>query len=184
MLFCDRLSEDEWARAPREARRRELEELMKDFALSFPALSFRLLLSCSLINAQAVTTVAGRHVNIYGGLALHPELGLHSLVLAILHEVGHHLSDGPRSPKNVTLACECAADFWSINEGAVLLKERSGRQFGLDKALEELGRILPEKQISIDRNFDQSSWCWSSGWSVRKNALLQQKPIGRSCCKQ
>ena len=84
---------------------------------------------------------AGRHVNIYGGLAFHPKLGLDSLVLATLHEAGHHLSVGSRSPQNVTLACECAADFWSVTEGAFLLRERSGRHFRLDIALEEFSRI-------------------------------------------
>jgi len=183
MLFCQRLSDQEWALAPRKERQLQLQEIVMDFSTSFWPISFRLQLDFRLINAQAVTMVAGRHVNIYGGLAFHPELGPDALVLVILHEAGHHLSKGPRSPQNATLACECAADYWSVTEGAVLLKERSGRHFGLDKALEALSRILPEDQISSCEKDNSSRWCWCRGWSVRKDALLGQRPIGLSCCK-
>jgi hypothetical protein len=184
MLFCDRLSDEEWALAPREERQRLLQEIMTDFSLSFPSLSFRLQLNFPLINAQAVTTVAGRHVNIYGGLAFHPKLGSDSLVLATLHEAGHHLSEGSRSPQNVTLACECAADFWSVTEGVFLLRERSGRKFRLDLALEEFSRILPDDLMSLNVSGDRLSGCWSHGWSVRKNALLRRTPIVFSCCQK
>jgi hypothetical protein len=184
MLFCERLSDEEWALAPREERQRQLQEMITDFSLSFPSLSFRLELNFPLINAQAVTTAAGRHVNIYGGLAFHPKLGLDSIVLAALHEAGHHLSMGSRSPQNVTLACECAADFWSVTEGASLLRERSGRSFRLDTALEEFSRILLDDLVSLDSSENRLSWCWSRDWSVRKHALLRRTPIGLSCCQQ
>ena len=183
LLFCERLSAEEWAHAPREERRRQLQEIITDFRLSFPAISFRLELSCPLINAQAVTTVAGRHVNIYGGLAFHPKLGSDALVLAALHEAGHHLSTGSRSLQNVTLACECAADFWSLNEGTILLQKRSGRVFRLDAALDEFSRIFPEISTSSECNDDRSSRCWSRGWLIRKEALLKRTPIGHSCCQ-
>jgi hypothetical protein len=184
MLFCERLSDEEWALAPRQERQRLLQEIMTDFWLSFPSLSFRLEVNSPLINAQAVTTVAGRHVNIYGGLAFHPKLGPDSLVLATLHEAGHHLSMDTRSPQNVTLACECAADFWSITEGAFSLRQRSGRNFQLDLALEEFSCILPDDLMSLNFDGNQLSECWSHGWSVRKKALLRRTPIAFSCCQK
>jgi hypothetical protein len=182
MLFCERLSDQEWALAHREERQHQVQEIVSDFSTSFSPISFRLQLEFRLINAQAVTVLAGRHVNIYGGLAFHPELGPDALVLVILHEAGHHLSKGPRSPQNATLACECAADFWSVTEGPVLLKQRSGRHFGLGKALGELSRILPDGQISSGEENNSSRWCWCRGWSVRKDALLGQRQTGLSCC--
>lgn len=184
MLFCDRLSDDVWANAPNDQRKHQLRGIMKDFALSFAPISFRLELNFNLINAQAVTTAAGRHVNIYGGLAFHPKLGPDSLVLATLHEVGHHLSEECRSHHNVTLACECAADYWSVTEGTYLLRKRSGKSFRLDSALDEFSRILPHDPDSVDQNENQPPLCWSHGWPARKRALLKQSRIGLFCCQR
>ena len=184
MLFCDRLSDDVWANAPNHQRKHQLRGIMKDFALSFAPISFRLELNFNLINAQAVTTAAGRHVNIYGGLAFHPKLGPDSLVLATLHEVGYHLSEECRSHHNVTLACECAADYWSVTEGTYLLRKRSGKSFRLDSALDEFSRILPHDPNSVDQNENQPPLCWSHGWPARKRALLKQSQIGLFCCQR
>ena len=52
MLFCDRLSDDVWANAPNHQRKHQLRGIMKDFALSFAPISFRLELNFNLIKAR------------------------------------------------------------------------------------------------------------------------------------
>ena len=99
------------------------------------------------------------------------------LLRRTLHELGHHLSMGPRSPQNVTLACECAADFWSITDGAFLLSQRSGRTFRLDLAVQEFSCILTTDLTSISLDRNRLPECWSHTWSVRKKALLRRTPI-------
>jgi hypothetical protein len=178
MLFCDRLSDPIWAAVPREERRREVAEILADFSLSFPQLSYRPVFDASLINAQAVTTATGRHVNIYGGLVFHPGIGANSLVLTLLHETGHHLSDGCRSPINRTIACECEADHWAITEGAALLAQRSGRVFQLTIALKELSAIYSLARETGSHAAGLAT-CWSCEWSTRRQALLAKtRPCG------
>jgi hypothetical protein len=179
MLFCDRLSDAMWASAPRRQRRRELARILTDFVLSFPSLSYRPVLDARAINAQAVTTASGRHINIYGGLAFHPGIGTDSLVLTLLHETGHHLSVGRRSQINQTIACECEADYWATTTGAALLADRSGRTFRLTRALEELSVLHSLDQT--DSNSADNTNCWSRGWSIRKQALLAKTPLCGSC---
>jgi hypothetical protein len=182
MLFCDRLPDAVWASAPREQRRRELAELLTDFAKSFPSLSYRLVLDASLINAQAVTTASDRHINVYGGLVFHPGIGTDSLVLTILHETGHHLSNGRRSQINRTIACECEADFWAITTGATLLAEQSGRTFRLTTALRELSALhsLDQTASYIAENANR----WSCEWSIRRQALLTKTAPSGGCFNQ
>jgi hypothetical protein len=179
MLFCDRLPDAIWAAAPHEERRREFADILTDFALSFPQLSYRPVLNTNLINAQAVTTAAGRYVNVYGGLVFHPGIGANSLVLALLHETGHHLSDGLRSPINRTIACECEADHWAIMDGAAWLARRSGRVFQLTVALNELSAIYSLAQTG--NHTAAPARCWSCEWSARRQALLAKTPPSGGC---
>lgn len=169
MLFCDRLPSTVWESLPREQKRRECSEILADFAFSFPSLTYRAILDTNLINAQAVTTAGRRYVNVYGGLVFYPGIGANSLVTVLLHETGHHFSGGRRSHINPTLACECEADHWAITEGARLLASRSGRVFELTVALQELNGLYSLSQMGLSLT---STRCWSSEWSVRKQALL------------
>ena len=73
MLFCDRLSDDVWANAPNHQRKHQLRGIMKDFALSFAPISFRLELNFNLINAQAVTTVCRTSCEHLRRIGLPPE---------------------------------------------------------------------------------------------------------------
>jgi hypothetical protein len=179
MLFCYRLPNAVWAAAPREERIRELIDILADFSLSFPELSYRPILDSNLINAQAVTTASGRHISIYGGLVFHPGITANSLVVTLLHETGHHLSQGCRSPLNRTIACECEADYWAITEGSALLARRSGRVFQLHVALKELSMI--DSLGQAERHLTAPATCWSCEWSTRRQALLAKTPPCGDC---
>ena len=182
MLFCERLPDAVWESVPREQKRRDCADILADFALSFPSLSYRPIFDTSLINAQAVTTAAGRYINVYGGLVFHPSIGKDSLVVTLLHETGHHLSGGLRSPINRTIACECEADHWAITEGAALLARRSGRVFQLTIALQELSGIHSLAQMGS--YIAAPATCWSCEWSTRKQALLAKSPPCGGCFVQ
>lgn len=180
MLFCERLPASVLNSVPREQRRRECTKILADFATSFPSVKYRPLLDINLINAQAVTTLAARYVNLYGGLVFHPGIGEQSLLIVLLHETGHHLSPGRRSSINQTLACECEADHWAITEGADLLARQSGRVLQLAVAVQELSCIHSLAQRASQCLAPLR--CWSGDWSARKQALLRQIPARGDCC--
>jgi hypothetical protein len=185
MLFFNKRLADEADHCNAKAQRLEqLAGLQADLNSAFPSITFRLELGSNLINAQAVTTAAGRHVNIYGGLAYNRRLSTHSLTLILLHEAGHHLSRGCRLPWNPLLACECAADSWSVNEGIELLCSRKPEmKFGLQQAIRELNPLLSGK-TSGSRHTARFSPCWSLNWSARKSALLRREKFDLAICPQ
>jgi len=181
MLFSERLCERSSDPDFQEVRRKMVESLLAGFSFSFPTISFRSELGISIINAQAVTTTAGREVKLYGGLAFHPKLSFHSMALVLLHEVGHHLSTGCRSPFDVTLACECEADHWSVTEGADTLKRASLQPLGIRDAVEELDRLLSVETTAEEKMEKRRPGCWSGSWPTRKDALLKQTRCPGSC---
>jgi hypothetical protein len=125
-------------------------------------------------------------VMIYGGLALHPRLGVESLTLILLHEVGHHLAKGCRSRRDPSLACECASDYWAVTVGTDTLLQKSGRRLRMRVALEELNQVMSPGQPSKDRYTTRTSTsgCWSRAWFLRSRALFERTrpPTIEGCC--
>jgi hypothetical protein len=178
MLFCDRLSEIDSDPTFQASRHKLVGYLLARFAESFPTVAFQPELSLRIINAQAVTASAGRLVKLYGGLAFHPSLDFHSLTLILLHEVGHHLSPGCRSPFDVTLACECEADHWSVTEGLDALNAASNRPLKVQEAIERLDHLFSRVEDETEKRLSK---CWSAHWPGRRDALLKKTRCPRFC---
>ena len=170
MLFSDFLPANERLDPGRPEL---LDAILADFRKAFPDLHFELRLDRKVINAQAIVIEERRCVLIYGGLGLNPKLGEDSLTFVFLHEVGHHLADGPRLPFDLSLACDCVSDCWAAREGADILQQRSGRQFQLEKAIGELNSLLSSPRIpSLPHPETRATiGCWNRQWCERRNAL-------------
>jgi hypothetical protein len=186
VLFSDFLSEENALSAVVAGRQEILGAIVDDFKRAFPDLTFELRLDRRVINAQAIALAGKKSVLLYGGLALHPHVGVDALTFCVLHEVGHHLANGNRLPCDASLACECAADYWASADGANMLREISGRNFEMEKAMDELSHVV-EKQQGEDardcREFEISR-CWSRCFSLRRQALINQpksQPCGECC---
>jgi hypothetical protein len=162
---------------PDSVRLALLDAILLDCKKAFPDLHFELRLDRKVVNAQAILLDEKRCVLIYGGLALHPSLAEASLTFAFLHEAGHHLATGPRSPFNVTLKCDCAADRWATTEGAETLRRVSGRQLEIAVALQELDCLISELGDVPDSSEEFPSTCWNGQWSQRKQGIAAS--VGR-----
>ena len=99
------------------ARRALLSKTIELLESCFPSINIRLLDHISAVNAQASRSNGECIVDIFGGLAFHPEVGAEALTFALLHEIGHHLGSGARMTPGSPLACDCAADHWTILKG-------------------------------------------------------------------
>jgi hypothetical protein len=181
MLFSERLCDRTSGPGFQESRCEMVEWLLAGFSSSFPTITFTFDYNISIINAQAVTTSTGREVKLYGGLAFHPNLDLHSLALVLLHEVGHHLSTGCRSSFDVSLACECEADHWSVTKGLHALKVITLQPLNVDEAIEKLDRVLSKDASTEGEMLKRRTSCWSCDWLARKDALLKQTPCLDFC---
>lgn len=171
MLFQTILDVDIGKTAPK-ARERAVLDLLTCFNRQFPQISYELVTSPMLLNAQALVLRGRRVVKIYGGLAFHPRLDLNVLAFALLHETGHHLADGSRLPWNPFLACECQADQWALRNGALSTLTR----IDFDKALADLDAVLNEQvdpgPHRTDVAFRSNHECWGSDWRKRRKSLL------------
>ena len=149
-----------------------LHAIYADFQIAFPNLHFELRLDCRVINAQAIVLDGKPSVLVYGGLALHPALAEPSLTFVFLHEAGHHLGTGPRSPYNVTLACDCIADQWATTQGAQTLLRDTGRRLQIEQALDELHCLMNElEDANSSYSHSMPVTCWNRCWSRRRQAL-------------
>lgn len=168
---------------PKPERLALLDAMLIDFRTAFPDLHFELRLDRRVINAQAIVLDGKRSVLIYGGLALHPILAEDSLTFVFLHEVGHHLAVGPRLPFNLSLACDCVADDWAAGEGSDVLHLRSGRRLEIRKALDELGRLMDERQDpELHDSEEPMLGCRNHRWKLRRSALeTVQRHAIRTC---
>jgi hypothetical protein len=175
MLFSDFLPGNERLDPGRPGL---LDAIVADFRNAFPNLHFELRLDRKVINAQAIVIEEKRCVLIYGGLGLNPKLGEDSLTFVFLHEVGHHLADGPRMPFDLSLACECVSDCWATRDGAAILQQRSGRQFQIGKAISELNSLLSSPRVPAFPHSETRAaiGCWNRQWCERRNAL-QARPL-------
>lgn len=170
-----------------KARRKAVGALIDDFGTAFPAIEFRLAQVSKVINAQATLFGESRAVLLYGGLAFHPRIGIDGLCFALLHETGHHLASGGRLPWDPRLACECAADAWAATTGAGKLLEKTGRDFDLKLALNELA-LLEVSEGSGDghcheekRAAGESAACWSKSWRARQKGILAKRAVPHDC---
>jgi hypothetical protein len=167
VLFSDFLSEEDTRYAIANGRPEIVVSIVDDFERAFPDLIFEMRLDRRVINAQAIALAGKKSVLLYGGIALHPHLGPDALTFCLLHEVGHHLANGNRLPCNASLACECASDYWASTTGADLLREISGRNFEMEKAMDELAHVIEQRQAS--RNWQE---CWGQCFCLRRKALI------------
>jgi hypothetical protein len=173
MLFSDFLPASERL-DPR--RPKLLDAILVDFRKAFPNLHFELRLDRRVINAQAIMIEGKRCVLIYGGLGLNPKLGENSLTFVFLHEVGHHLAEGARLPFDLSLACDCVSDCWATREGADILHQKSGRQFQLEGAINELNSLMSSRQQPVfPYPEDAAIGCWNRQWYQRRNALRARR---------
>jgi hypothetical protein len=155
-----------------------LDTVLSNFRTAFPNLHFELRLDRRVVNAQAILLDGERCVLIYGGIGLHPALGENSLTFVLLHEVGHHLAVGLRSPSNPSLACECVADSWAAGEGAEILHQKSGRQLDIQKALNELEYLMSDTQQPESQHPKKPNpICWNHNWPHRRSALEVSVPL-------
>ena len=182
MLYSDFLPEEDASSAVATGRHEILGPIVDDFKRAFPDLTFELRLDRRVINAQAIALAGKKSVLLYGGLALHPHLGEDALTFCLLHEVGHHLAKGSRLPCDASLACECAADYWASADGASRLREISGRNFEMKKAMVELSNVVEKPQGDEAGNGQkfEVSRCWSGCFSLRRRALISQ-PKSQPC---
>lgn len=114
----------------------------------------------SKVNASAFRRDGNWEVTIYGGLARHPAMTEDSLMLAICHELGHHLGGFPRYEENTD---------WASNEG----------QADYFASLKCLKRIFSSEnntaivsQMTIDQEATQK--CQSVYKSTEETALCQR----------
>lgn len=161
------------------ARRALVGKILGSFKASFPDLNFRVLDRVTAVNAQASVLDDVRSVNLFGGLAYHPEIGRDALVFILLHETGHHLSRGCRLPWMQTLACDCAADCWAVTEGqAELQKSNSG--FAIEPALRQIESAAGLKS-RVSTRVGRSK-CSFMNWTKRKRRLLNAEADVRDTC--
>ena len=121
---------DQIAGEQKSVRADAVAKLIERFSQQFPQISYQLVASPMLINAQALVLCGRRIVKLYGGLAFHSLVDVDALAFVLLHETGHHLAGGARLPWNPFLACECQADVWAR---AQAVSEASGCTFNLQK---------------------------------------------------
>jgi hypothetical protein len=165
----------------RTARRRAVvESIIRIFQEKFPILDFRILDGVSAINAQASIINDVRSVDLFAGFAYHPEVGRDALIFVLLHETGHHLSQGCRLPWMPKLACDCAADFWAITEGRAELR-RSSCRFVVESALRQIERAANLNGSNIATSVGRAR-CSFLNWTKRKRRLINaQCYVGDTC---
>lgn len=67
-------------------------------------------------NAQAWRTSRGCFIEMFGGLARHPEMTYAAFMQVALHEIGHHVGGPPRYTGDV-MSVEGQADYYSTRHG-------------------------------------------------------------------
>jgi hypothetical protein len=174
-IHCELASQDRTV-----GRRAFVETIIGIFQEEFPILNFRILDGIAAINAQASIINDVRSVDLFGGLAYHPEVGHDALVFILLHEAGHHLSQGCRLPWMPKLACDCAADFWAITEGQAKLR-KSNCRFVIESALCQIERAANLNGSNISRGVRRSR-CSFLNWTKRKRRLIAAQPYVRDTC--
>jgi hypothetical protein len=146
--------------------------LLKAFSRQFPTISYQLVPSPALLNAQALVVGGQRIVKLYGGLAFNPLLDMNAIAFALLHETGHHLAVGSRLPWNPFLACECQADQWALKHCAF---GRSSVRVDLIRALSDLDYAFTvegaRERWGVDTNSRSAEKCWSGDWKKRCSSL-------------
>jgi hypothetical protein len=131
------------------------------------------------VNAQASILNDVRSVNLFGGLAYHPKIGRDALVFILLHETGHHLSRGCRSPWMPQLACDCAADSWAVSEGRAEL-QKSNCGFDVTRALRQIESAANLKS-GVSKRVGRPK-CSFLNWTKRKRRLIDGEANVRKTC--
>jgi len=173
----------------RKSRRqlRLIGDLLDKAAASFP-IRYELDVDSRTMNAQAFVRSGTRVVRLYGGFACHPMVTMDALILALLHETGHHLATGHRLAFDPMLACDCAADQWAITVGAETFLHTSRIRLDIEKAVEGLNALISSMQegalsssgselLAGTRGHSGGQSCWASDWAFRMFCLRNGKKI-------
>jgi hypothetical protein len=185
VLFLDPISAVDQMEGDQKSERADaVAKLLERFNRQFPQISYELVASPMLINAQALVLPGRRIVKLYGGLAFHSLIDIDALTFVLLHETGHHLAGGTRLPWNPFLACECQADIWAQAQAASWTSECT---LNLQKALSDLDAVLTREtnnpqRSSITLSKDLNG-CWSTDWQKRSKALrsLKTRDFDHAC---
>lgn len=166
----------------RSSRRRDiLEPVFQAVRAAFSSIEFSVLGNISAINAQACISNSVRRVNVCGGLAYHPAIGHDALVFVLLHETGHHLSNGCRMRWFPELACDCAADHWAVTEGREIVA-RHGCDYVVIRALEQIEEASGARSKPVSKT--PNSRCPSLDWRRRRRQLQSGTIFPKAKCVQ
>jgi hypothetical protein len=159
-----------------------LNQIIELFQTCYPSITIRLLDEVAAVNAQASRLRGACLVDIFGGFAFHPEVGVDALIFLLLHEIGHHLGSGPRMTIGSELACDCAADSWAIVEGLASIATH-GIEVDVALAMNQLERALfcaSPHALNAAKFYNQKCWCLD--WSRRKLLLSSGEIPTIQCC--
>jgi hypothetical protein len=154
-----------------------LQSLFSKFRCLFSTIQFQLAPNFLAVNGDAAIVANERVVHLFGGLAFHPRVTSDALTFALLHETGHHLAPGHRSPWDPRLACECAADSWAATTGTHLFHPD---HFDLAVALKELELATGSVNRHAKRTGRRRVRCWATCWNQRKRCLQLRASFPRT----
>ena len=148
------------------------------FQSCFPTIKIRLLDNVETVNAQASRSRDQHLIDVFGGFAFNPDTGTEALKFLLLHELGHHLSPGPRMSQGSQLACDCAADVWAVTQGVAQLAAHN-LAMDLDEAMAQMDKALPSSLNSMETDCSRDERCWCCCWSRRKHLLCNRGMAGQ-----
>jgi hypothetical protein len=163
------------------SRRFMVQDLLSQFQELFSEINFQLIPNFTSVNGDAAILAEGRVVHLYGGLAFHSGVTSHALIFALLHETGHHIGLGPRSPWDRRLACECAADSWATGFGTNLFHTNLRSSFDLNLAIRELELATNAASRGGRGRRQRPAQCWATCWNARKRSLKLRTPFPGTC---
>ena len=108
------------------------------------------------VNASAQRFFRTWVVNMYGGLARHPDITDDAFLMVVCHEMGHHLGGAPKSSSNPLLrwaSNEGQSDYW----GAMKCFRRSLKDEDSIAVVATLGNVDPLAQASCSAAFNDEN---------------------------
>jgi hypothetical protein len=182
-MISDQPRLDEAKQDRSDKRRAMVHSLLSEFQNHFLEIKFQLAPNFAAVNGDAAILAGGRLVHLFGGLAFHPEVTSQALTFALLHETGHHLASGHRSPWDPRLACECSADAWAAGVGTDQFRDPGVESFNLALALKELEVAVGATSPAAKPVRRIMNKCWAMCWSERKRCvkLRTSSPPTPSC---
>lgn len=111
----------------------------------------------NLVGKASANPSQDRYVEIYGGLARHPNMTPEGLMLVICHEIGHHLGGYPRYESNkASSSTEGQSDYFATAKCARLVYNAMGSKTNQNWAWTMKNRIPAEVQKPCAAAFGNS----------------------------